>query len=174
MALRAIYVGRFQPVHWGHVRVIEWSLERFDELIVVVGSAQDSYSLKNPFTAGERVEMLERVLRWLGIDESRYRIVPVQDIAMNFVWVRYLVMLLPRFDYAVARNPLVTSLFSDYGIRVVTPPFFERERYNATRVRELMLNGGEWERLVPPPVADYIKQINGVERLRRIAEGDYV
>ncbi len=170
--LRAIYVGRFQPVHMGHVRVIEWILERFDEVVVVVGSAQDSFSVRNPFTASERIEMLELTFRWMSVPRERYRIVAAPDIEMNYVWVRYLEMMVPRFDVAVARNPLVVELFKTYGVPVVVPPAFEREKYVATRIRELMIRGGDWERYVPPPVADYIKSIGGVERLQRVAGSD--
>ncbi len=170
--MRAIYVGRFQPVHMGHVRVIEWILERFDEIVIVVGSAQDSYSIRNPFTASERIEMLERTMRWLSVPRSRYTIVPAPDIEMNYVWVRYLEMIVPGFDAAVARNPLVVQLFRSYGVPVYIPPSFDRDKLVATRIRELMIRSEDWEKYVPPPVAEYIKSIGGVERLRFLARGD--
>ena len=171
-AVRAIYVGRFQPVHMGHVKVIEWGLRRFDELVIVVGSAQDSFSIRNPFTASERIKMLELTMEWLSVPRQRYWIVPAPDIEMNYVWVRYLEMMVPEFDAAIARNPLVVQLFKTYGVPVYVPPSFERDRLVATRIRELMIRDGGWEEYVPPPVADYIKSIGGVERLRELARGD--
>lgn len=54
--LRGIYPGRFQPFHLGHLEVLKWGLNKVDELIVLVGSAQESHTLTNPFTAGERIE----------------------------------------------------------------------------------------------------------------------
>ncbi|ALL00530.1 nicotinamide-nucleotide adenylyltransferase [Pyrodictium delaneyi] len=170
---RGVFVGRFQPPHWGHIEVIKWCLDRVDELIIVVGSAQESHTLKNPFTAGERIEMLLLGLRDAAVDTSRVMIVPVPDIAMNHVWPRYLEMLLPRFHVVFSRNPLVTRLFTEYGYRVESPPAFSRGEYSATRIRSLMLRGDEsWKRLVPPSVARFIEEIKGVERLVTISGRD--
>lgn len=174
MTLRALFVGRFQPLHWGHLKALQWILDELavDEVVVVIGSAQESHTLKNPFTAGERFEMLIRGLREAGLPLTRFHIVPVPDIAMNHVWPRYLEMLLPRFRVVVSRNPLVSRLFAEYGYRVATQPVFRREVYSATRIRELMLHGGEWRRLLPAEVAGFIEEIKGVERLREIASRD--
>jgi len=172
--LRGVFVGRFQPPHFGHFSVVKWALGEggFEEVIVVIGSAQESHTVRNPFTAGERFEMIVRGLREMGIDLRRVFIVPVSDIAMNHVWVRYLELLLPRFDAVISRNPLVVRLFREYGYRVVMPPLFNRGLYSATRLRELMLRGGDWKALVPRSVAEFIESIRGVERLREVALGD--
>jgi nicotinamide-nucleotide adenylyltransferase len=45
------------------VHALGWLSGRFDEIIVVVGSAQKSHSVDNPFTAGERILMLREALR---------------------------------------------------------------------------------------------------------------
>ena len=172
MIKRAIYVGRFQPIHCGHISVIKWSLSKVDELIVVIGSAQDSYSPKNPFTASERIEMIKLALKEENVPLNRIAMFPVQDILMNYTWVRYLEMLLPPFHYAVARNPLVISLFEDYGYKVLIPPQYNRHTCSATFIRKLMVEGREWEKYVPKSVASYIKKIHGVERLRRLLLGD--
>ena len=55
---RALFVGRFQPFHYGHLHAVESILKENDELLLVVGSAQMSHEPDNPFTAGERIEMI--------------------------------------------------------------------------------------------------------------------
>jgi len=170
---RCVYIGRFQPPHCGHLYVIKWALQYCNELIIVVGSAQESYTLKNPFTAGERLEMLRLALTDEGLDMSRFWLIPLQDIAMNSVWVRYLEVNLPKFSKAVSRNPLVVKLFRDYGYEVLIPPAYRREVCSGTRIRQLMLsNDSRWEKLVTPSVAEYIKRIGGVERIVLLAHGD--
>jgi len=47
---RALIFGRFQPFHLGHLMVIKWALEKFDELVLLVGMANESHTLLNPFT----------------------------------------------------------------------------------------------------------------------------
>ncbi len=174
MTPRALFVGRFQPIHWGHVKALEWILEELgvSEVLVVIGSAQESHTLRNPFTAGERFEMIMRALREAGLPRDRFLVVPVQDMQMNHVWPRYLEMMLPRFNVVVTRNPLVSRLFREYGYSVVAQPMFRREEYSATRIRALMLEGGDWQRYLPLEVASYIEEVKGVERLREIASRD--
>ena len=54
-----ILVGRFQPVHIGHVQAIEFALENSNKLFIVVGSAEKSNQKRNPFTFEERKKMIE-------------------------------------------------------------------------------------------------------------------
>lgn len=117
--------------------------------------------------------MLRLALADEGLDISRFWLIPLQDIAMNSVWVRYLEVNLPKFDKAVSRNPLVVKLFQDYGYEVLVPPAYKREVCSGTRIRQLMLsNDSRWEKLVTPSVAKYIKRIGGVERIILLAHGD--
>ncbi|MCD6323934.1 MAG: nicotinamide-nucleotide adenylyltransferase [Desulfurococcales archaeon] len=171
--VRAVYPGRFQPMHWGHVNVVKWAMSKVDELIIAVGTAQESHTVVNPFTAGERVVMIKEGLREAGIDLSKVYIIPVPDILMNSVWPHYIQMYLPKFTYGVARNPLVLRLLKDAGIKVLVPPPYDRVKYSSTRIRKLMLAGSdEWKELVPPAVAAVIEEIGGVQRLREVTGVD--
>ena len=170
---RALYPGRFQPMHLGHLNVIEWTLDRIDELIIGVGTAQESHTVVNPFTSGERVVMIREALKEAGIDLSRVYIIPVPDILMNSVWPYYVQMYVPKFQYGVARNPLVLRLFKDAGIKLLIPPPYDRMKYSSTRIRKMILAGSnEWKKLVPKSVANFIDEINGAQRLREITGVD--
>ena len=171
--VRAVFPGRFQPIHLGHLKVIEWVMTKVDELIIAIGTAQESHTVVNPFTAGERVLMIREALKEYSIDLTRVYIIPVPDILMNSVWPQYLQMYVPKFRYGVARNPLVLRLFKDSGYDVLIPPTFERGRYSSTTIRKLMLLGDEsWKELVPSSVARVIEEIRGVERLREVTGMD--
>ncbi|MEM0505317.1 MAG: nicotinamide-nucleotide adenylyltransferase [Sulfolobales archaeon] len=164
-----MYAGRFQPIHYGHVNVIKWALEKVDELIVVIGTAQESHTVANPFTAGERLLMIKLALVEADLDLNRIYIVPVPDILMNSAWVHYLSIYVPKFKYGVARNPLVIRLFKEAGYEVLIPPPYNRTEYSSTRIRRLILSGDEsWRELVPKSVARFIDEIKGIERLRQV------
>ena len=45
----AVYIGRFQPVHNGHVEVIEHCKRNYDQTLVLIGSCNKRRSVKNPF-----------------------------------------------------------------------------------------------------------------------------
>lgn len=171
--IRAVYPGRFQPVHLGHVEVVKWALNYVDELVVVIGTAQESHTIVNPFTAGERVVMLKMAMAEFGIDLGRVYIIPVPDILMNSVWPSYVQLYVPKFKYAVARNPLVVRLFKEAGYDVLVPPPYERGKYSSTKIRKLMVSGDEsWRSYVPTSVAEFIDEIGGVQRMREVLGSD--
>ncbi len=162
---RVVFPGRFQPVHNGHVSSMKWVLEHSDELVVVIGSAQKSHTLENPFTAGERVVMVKEALKEAGADLSRVYIIPVPDLEYNSVWVHYLHSLVPPFEAAASRNPLVIRLFREAGYDVIVPPPFMRRRYSGKYVRKLMYEGRGWEELVPPVVSKLVREYGGIDRM---------
>jgi len=172
--IRGIYIGRFQPPHLGHVYAITKVLDEVNELIIGVGSAQISHTLDNPFTAGERLLMLRLALMEYNIDLCKVYIIPIPDIEMNYVWVKYVSMLVPPFHIAYSNNPLVLRLFKEAGYLVKRIPMYDRSKYSGKLIRRLMLTGGPWEKLVPKSVASFIKEIGGVERLREISGSDEV
>jgi len=167
--LRGLLVGRMQPVHEGHLQVIKSILEETDEVIIGVGSAQLSHTLKDPFTAGERVMMLTKALSENNIDASKYYIIPIQDVACNSIWVAHIKMLTPPFECIYSGNPLVQRLFVEEGNNVTQPPLFNREIYSGTEVRRRMLLDEDWESLVPPSVVNVIKEIDGISRIKHLS-----
>ncbi|MHA1798437.1 MAG: nicotinamide-nucleotide adenylyltransferase [Candidatus Helarchaeota archaeon] len=170
MTKRAVYIGRFQPFHNGHVHVIKEILKVVDEILIVVGSAQYSHSFDNPFTAGERISMIKLGLTEAKIDPAKYLIIPIQDVNDNRIWVAHLVSLLPSFDVAYSNNPLVKRLLKEKGISVSPFELFKRKIYKGTVIREKMLNDEDWSELVPHSVKNFILEIDGIQRLKDIGK----
>jgi len=169
---RLVVPGRFQPLHMGHVNTIKYALKLADKIIVIIGSAQESFTARNPLTAGERMELLEKVLShevgpgWC----ERITLVPVLDINMNKVWVQYLIQLLPRFEGVVSGNGLVQELFRDMGLAVVEPPMYRRGECSGSLIRRKILEGDDsWVECVPHYILGDLDKIGFVDRLRRVA-----
>ena len=81
----AILIGRFEPVHTGHLALLNRALEEAGKVIIIVGSAFQARSPKNPFTWKERADML---LGSLGdADRARVDVVPVRDYYDEARWV---------------------------------------------------------------------------------------
>ncbi|KYH39800.1 MAG: nicotinamide-nucleotide adenylyltransferase [Candidatus Bathyarchaeota archaeon B63] len=171
---RALYPGRFQPFHSGHLEAVKYVLSNASEVIVMIGSALQSHTLKNPFTSGERMMMVRLALTEAGISPDRYYIVPVPDLEIHGIWVSHVCSLVPRFDVVYSNEPLTRRLFIEAGFKVKRIPFYRRAECSATEIRERMLKGISWEALLPKSVARYIKEIRGVERLRDLAETDKI
>jgi nicotinamide-nucleotide adenylyltransferase len=174
MANRGLYVGRFQPFHLGHLEAIQDVLKEIEELVIVIGSAQYSHNIHNPFTAGERLVMIRQALLDAGVDYSRLWVVPVPDVNLHMLWVSALEGYTPRFTVVYSNEPLTRRLFMEAGYNVKSIRFFQRKMYTSTLVREKMLAGESWTTLVPKSVVDFINQIDGVNRLRDLARTDKI
>jgi nicotinamide-nucleotide adenylyltransferase len=169
---RGLFVGRFQPFHNGHLEVIIDVLKEMDEIIIVIGSAQYSHYLNNPFTAGERATMIRRVLDEAKIPASKTWIVPVADVHVHMLWVAKVVGYTPKFSVVYSNEPLTRRLFSEAGCQVKSIPFHKRTIYSSTEIRQRMLTNKDWKMLVPKSVATYIQEIDGVRRLRDLNKTD--
>lgn len=72
-----IFIGRFQPVHQGHVHAIGLAATQVDKLYILVGSANQCRSIRNPWTFQERTQMLRKKLHSARI--TNYEIIPLND-----------------------------------------------------------------------------------------------
>ena len=81
----AIYIGRFEPPHAGHVALLERALQCAPQAIVVMGSAWQVRSPKNPFTWQERADMLRGALP--AAERARVQVLPVRDYYNEARWV---------------------------------------------------------------------------------------
>jgi nicotinamide-nucleotide adenylyltransferase len=174
MVKRGLFVGRFQPFHLGHLAAIKDVLEEVDELVIVIGSAQYSHNVGNPFTAGERLTMIRKALEEAGIDYSRFWIVPVPDVHLHMMWVSAVKGYTPPFDVVYSNEPLTRRLFIEAECKVKDIRFHERKLYSSTEIRKKMLKGEKWAELVPKSVVAFIKEIDGVNRLRDLTKSDKV
>jgi len=73
------FIGRFQPLHNGHLQVIQKALELTDNLVMLVGSSNVSRSIRNPFTFNERCSMINQSIS----DQGLKAILPINDYPYN-------------------------------------------------------------------------------------------
>lgn len=72
-----IFIGRFQPVHEGHVHALGLAASQVQKLYILVGSANQCRSIRNPWTFEERKQMLSLKLHAQRI--TNYEIIPLND-----------------------------------------------------------------------------------------------
>jgi nicotinamide-nucleotide adenylyltransferase len=159
---RGILIGRFQPFHEGHMRVVEDIVDDVDELILGIGSADASHEPRNPFTAGERIMMIQNTLA--ALETTTYP-VPLDDMDRNSVWVSHVESMSPWFDIAYSNNPLVIRLFREDGIEVRQTRMFDRDNLKGSEIRELMAKSEDWEQFVPDTVVEVVEEIDGLDRI---------
>lgn len=79
----AVVIGRFQPFHVGHERIVRKALSLARRVLVLVGSANRHRSVKNPFTFSERRSMIEKTFYDQQSDSIRIRVDPINDYPYN-------------------------------------------------------------------------------------------
>jgi len=166
--MRGLMMGRFQPPHLGHLELVKQILDECDEVIIALTGSQFNYIEKDPFTSGERIEMIHQSLKENNIDLGKCYIVAIENQFNVSTWASYLKSSLPHFDKVYSGNEYVVMLLHDSGYTVVSPKFLDRKQYNATKIRQMIANDGEWEKLVTSSVVQIIKNINGVSRIKTI------
>jgi len=82
----SVYIGRFQPFHLGHLALLQRALALAPRCVVVLGSAHQARTPKNPWTWQERAEMIRLALP--AADRDRVQFLPVRDHYDQGRWVQ--------------------------------------------------------------------------------------
>ncbi|MDQ4073439.1 MAG: nicotinamide-nucleotide adenylyltransferase [Thermoproteota archaeon] len=166
---RGVIIGRFQPFHLGHLNIVKNVIKECEEMVIVIGSSQFNYTMKNPFTAGERLWMVHESLKESKQDMNKIYVVPFVNDENNFRWIRTLKTITPPFDIIYSGNEFIKTLLNGEDILVKRPSFLNKTTYNGTNIRKLILQEKkEWRNLVTESVAKIILEIDGLKRIRAI------
>ncbi len=120
----ALFIGRFQPLHKGHIHAIKSAMKKYD-VTVVVGSINKK-GQKNPYPYALRRKMLESEFPGL-------KITGMHDTT-DAKWVRKIKRM--KFDVVISGNSHVWKLLWD--CRLESPDFLKIKYYNGTKIRRLM------------------------------------
>ncbi len=165
--MKALFIGRFQPFHQGHLLLLQQLAKQYDEIIIGIGSTQYQNTPDNPFSEAERIQMITRSLATIRM--KKYRIVSIPDIHDPPKWVDHVCSIVSDFDLVIANNPFTRKLFSEKGFEVKGTTYFDRKRYSGKEIRRRIIHDEPWEDLVPQVVRDIIKNTNGITRLKQIS-----
>jgi nicotinamide-nucleotide adenylyltransferase len=166
--MKALFIGRFQPFHNGHLKIIYNLIEKYNEIIIGVGSSQYGYTLENPFTFKERKLMIEETFGEMNF--KNYKIIELPDIHNYPKWVDHVIGIVPDFDVIISNNPLTKRLFSEKSYKVEETPLFNRKEYSGKEIRKKIVYNERWKKLLPEPVKNIIIKIDGISRLKELSE----
>ncbi|MBU1151931.1 nicotinamide-nucleotide adenylyltransferase [Patescibacteria group bacterium] len=153
----ALFIGRFQPLHNGHLQVIKDILKKNDHLIIVIGSAQNPKDQRNPYTAGERFEMIDQTLKAAKIPKEKYDIIPIPDLNDPPNYATYITKLIPTYNHLYTGSPLVEECFRvPFPNLKITKLSRDKIPVSSTEIREKISKKQDWQNLVPKSVAAYI------------------
>jgi nicotinamide-nucleotide adenylyltransferase len=174
----ALFLGRFQPFHNGHLSVIKRILKENERVIIAIGSAEQNYVPQNPFTASERYQMIEESLKEAKISADKYCIIPVRNIFNYSIWVNHVNTYVPPYTRIYTGSKLIRACYEGKYFRhgekdKKGPEIVQLKRLlpiSATKVRNAILKNRKWENLVPKAVATKIKEWEAVNRIKTIRD----
>jgi nicotinamide-nucleotide adenylyltransferase len=163
--------GRFQPFHRGHFEYMRGAAERCDELWVGITNPdparvkpEESDPVRhlpesNPYSYGERMLMVKAAAHDLGLDRDHVHVIPF-PVNEPELWRAYVPDDVVQF----------IRLFSDWGgtklerlrdagYEVVVLDEGAEKEVSGADVRAALRDGGDWESLVPPGVAEVLKRL---------------
>jgi pantetheine-phosphate adenylyltransferase len=148
----AVYTGVFDPVHLGHLDVIQRGRRLIDKLIIGVGENPE----KTPFfTSQERVQLLHEVTAAM----PNVEIMPFTELAVHFVrTVGARIMLRgirTTSDMEYEFTMSLTNRALDPEIETIFLMATETYAHiSGSLLRQIATFGGELDKFVPPQVKD--------------------
>lgn len=152
--------GRFQTFHKGHEKLVDTGLMLCDRLLILIGSAQECGTERNPLNINTRTKMLKEIYG----DNPNIMIYGLADMTdeddIRPEWGRYLLDNVDRYIY---KNPEVmiygndesrSQWFDKKDLANTTELIINRAELliSATMLRQLMVadNRKEWMKWVNP------------------------
>lgn len=176
----SVIIGRFQPVHTGHMRdVLVPAYDESDHVLILLGSANRAPSPKDPFSPSYRADLIRAAYRsyerpvekkW-GLPKVQFR--PLYDYSYNLnMWLEEVQEIVGRYAQALSETYGEEFEITLYGTKKDQSSFYvdlfpqwkqvlgepnQVGRYSATNVRRsLYLEEEGFADLVPTEVAEQL------------------
>lgn len=159
--MKAVFIGRFQPLHEGHHRVLEKYQDGYDEFVLAMGSPGKSREAGNPLTAKERKDVIRACFPDLEILELADEGPTEED---NRRWAEKL-MRVTGAKTVISQNELVKRLVREYtDAEIVEQELYDPDRFSGTEIRRRIREGEDWDELVPDCAVGTVEKYVGVIR----------
>jgi len=156
---------RAQPLHLGHVELINKAMDICQSVTIVIGSSQESRTERNPFSIEERKKMFYSVF-----NQKKLNCISVEDINNPPKWVSYILSILlmlstyshvnNEVDVYFAGTKWDAELFQKEGIKTIILDRSLSNLKSGTELRKMIKEKDDtWKRYVPLEVQKIIEEI---------------
>jgi len=175
--------GRFQVLHNDHMRYLLAGKALCRHLVIGITNPDPSLTretpadprrsspLANPLTYYERSLLVRQALEQAGVDHVDFSVVPLPislpELYCYYVPLDAVFFLTIYDDWGRQKLAFFKSLKLATHVLWDVPP--QDKGISGSDVRQLMVQGGAWERLVPPVAAQLLQRWGIPERLREMA-----
>lgn len=148
----AAFIGRFQPFHKGHEKIIE--RHKDEELCIIIGSSNKSRTNDNPLSTDERKEIIKSCYPEINLYS-------VNDYKSDQKWIES-ILEKESIKKVISGNENVLSIAKEH-VETKKIDMIDPELYSGTEVRRRIRSGGEWSYLVPKcaknKIENYVDEI---------------
>lgn len=161
--------GRFGHIHNGHKLIIDTGTELCEKVLLLIGSSQESHTLRNPFIADFREELIKKVYG----DNQNIKIAKLQDLTNEYDithdWGQYVIDKTIEYEgnkadlIITGNDEMRKGWFSEEQMKGVTELSIDREKIkiSATELRGYILlnNKEEWKKYIPKEIITEFEEI---------------
>jgi bifunctional NMN adenylyltransferase/nudix hydrolase len=171
-----VFIGRFQPIHLGHITTIQSALNQSKKLIIIIGGFKSASSVRSPWSAKERIEMIKICLK--ATDKKNVLFIPIRDrLYSEKAWIQNIVNeVLKRTDKRakialIGHNKDTTSYylksFSQWEL-IETGNF---KNINSTDFRKTYFSDAQPNyKFIPNPVKRWLEKYRQTSEFKKIKE----
>lgn len=157
----ALFIGRFQPFHKGHVWEVEEALKRAEKVIIGIGSSNVNDE-NNPFDILLRNRMIYKAIDEYGWKDRVVEVIELPDTT-DEQWVKNVTREVARLGYrkseclVVGNNDWVNDLLAAELLPVHESGMHNRDELEGVKIRRMIRTGdSSWQLRVPKSVARLI------------------
>jgi nicotinamide-nucleotide adenylyltransferase len=176
-----VVAGRWQPFHNGHLWLLRAIAAQAGPIVIGIVNPEPSnadwneypsfHPVNNPFSYWERANMLSALAKREGLLERCYFVPlfhPRRNLANDETFLpRNRVWIIPITSAHEVAKVAELSQAGEDVLDPVPPP--RLASIASSEVRRRISEGSEWMHLVPEPIATYICNNRGVERIRDLS-----
>lgn len=169
-------IGRFQPLHNAHLEIIKRCTALTDQLVVVIGSANQPRTYKNPFTYDERARMIKAATA--GLSLRVYTEPNIDTIYNDQAWAVRIQGIHSKYQCLGTKTAIIghkkddssfyLDMFPQWGFENVE----EIEPLSAVNIRDLYFkrsyNSNFIKHVVPETTYDFLQEFRRTEEFEQI------
>lgn len=155
----ALVIGRFQPLHIGHLTLFNYCESTYSDVTVVLGKSPTGRTKRNPLLVSERKKVIKTV------NDSFTVVSATEDFTGEFTQ-----NVISNLNKAPSEYTLVS--LNETTINELTPVFtFEKPLVpiicRATEIRNRIVRGEEWEMYIPTEVYQLLQKLKFEEKVKK-------
>lgn len=161
-----LVIGRFQPLHNGHLSLIEKSRAENEHTLVILGTPNRLPDFAHPFPAEERINLIHAVLP----EGDDYSVVTLKDVDTDDEWIQNLIATVLQKEEDPTQVTLYTAKKDEkwYRKNLLFPvETVDTVDISGTLVRHAWYTNSLWtvERFLPQLTIEFLKKHKDFSRL---------